>query len=105
VDGQSIERTYNAPRDHVRDALRATITDLGYKDVTEDREAWTIKYRTGLSFWTWRGQQMTAVVRDEGGSSVISLTGHGANPQLTSWGEKERLARKVLDRVGHRLSD
>jgi hypothetical protein len=105
VAGQAIERTYNAPRDRVRDALKATITDLGYKDVTEDRDAWKIEYRTGLSFWSWRGQRMTALVRDGGGSSVISLTGHGDIPQLTSWGEKKRLARKVLDRVGHRVSD
>jgi hypothetical protein len=105
VAGQAIERTYNVPRDRVWDALTAKITGLGYKDVTEDRGAWTIEYRTGLSFWSWRGQRMTAVVRGGRGSSVISLTGHGDIPQLTSWGEKKRLARRVLDRGGHRVSD
>jgi hypothetical protein len=105
VAGKAIERAYNAPRDRVWDALKATITDLGYKDVKEDRGLGTIEYRTGLSVWTWRGQQMSAVVRDEGGSSVISLTGHVASPQIADiWGEKKRLASKVLNRVERRVS-
>jgi hypothetical protein len=47
---------------------------------------------------------MTAVVHGEGDSTVISLTGHSASHQLVSWGEKKRLAKKVLDRVERRLS-
>lgn len=101
---EAIERTYNAPPDRVWDALRATITDLGFKDVKEDRAVGLVEYRTGLSLSTWRGQQMTAVVRDVGGSTVVSLKGHVAFPQLISWGEKKRLAVKVLDLVEHRLS-
>lgn len=104
VAEQAIEQTYNAPYDGVWDALRATIWDLGYKDVREDRGTGTIAYRTGLSLSTWRGQQMTAVVRPYGASTVISLTGYGAFPQLTSWGEKRRLAERVLIGVHHRLS-
>jgi hypothetical protein len=100
----AIEQTYNAPRDHVWVALKATITALGYKDVKEDPEAWTIEYRTGFSGWTWRGQQMTAVVRDDGGLSVISLEGGPAVWQLFDWGERKRLAEKVLDGVRHRVS-
>lgn len=101
---EAIERTYNAPRDRVWDALRATINDLGYKDVKENRGVGVVEYRTGLSLSTWRGQQMTAVVRDVGGSTVVSLRGHSAFPQLVSWGEKKRLAEKVLDGVEHRVS-
>jgi hypothetical protein len=103
MSGQAIEQTYNVPRDRVWDALKATITSLGYKDVKEDREAGTIEYRTGISLATWRGQQMTAVVRDEGGSSVISLEGHNAFPALVAWGEKKRLAKKVLVGVDQRV--
>ena len=102
--GAAIQRTYNAPPNRVWDALRATIIDLGYKDVRENRAAGTVEYRTGMSLLTWRGQQMTAVVRDVGGSTVVSLTGHVAMPQLVSWGEKKRLAENVLDGVERRLS-
>jgi len=97
--GKAIEQTYNAPHDRVWDALMATITELGYKNVKEDHRAGTIEYRTGFSVWNYLGQQMTAVVRDKEGLSVISLTGYGAFPQVTSWGEKRRLAWKVLDGV------
>jgi hypothetical protein len=47
---------------------------------------------------------MNAVVRDEGGSSVISLEGTVAFPQWFDWGEKKRLANKVLEGVCQRVS-
>ena len=101
---KAVERTYYAPPYRVWDALRATITYLGYRDVIEDRGAGTILYRTGFSIATWRGQQMTAVVYDAGGSSVVSLEGQVAFPQLFGWGERKRLAKRVLDGAGQRLS-
>ena len=104
MGGKAIERTYNASADRVWDALWDTIADLGYLDVKADIEGWSIEYRTGYSVWDWRGQQMTALVHGDGDSTVISLTGHSASRQLTSWGEKKRLANKVLSRVERRLS-
>jgi len=47
---------------------------------------------------------MTAVVHGDGDSTLVSLSGHSASRQLISWGEKNRLAKKVLDHVGRRLS-
>jgi hypothetical protein len=102
--GKAIERTYNAPHDRVLSALVDAITDLRYQDVRRDPIFGTIEYRTGWSIWTRGVQQMTAVIRSEGASSVISLKGHGISPVLITWGEKKRLARKVLRRVERRLS-
>lgn len=102
--GQAFERSYDAPHFRVWDALMATINDLGYKDVTPNLPAGSITYRTGMSLATWRGQQMIAVVRDQGESTVVSLSGHVDFPQLFSWGEKQRLANKVLDRLDQRMA-
>jgi hypothetical protein len=90
----------------VWDALRQTIADLRYKDVRENPSAGTIEFRTGLSLWSWRGQQMTATVRDAGpGMAQLSLTGGVAlKVQLTSWGEKKRIAAKVLAEVERRVT-
>jgi hypothetical protein len=104
MGGKAIERTYDASADRVWDALWATIADLGYEDAKADIEGWTIEYRTGASMSDWRGQQMTAVVHGDGDSTLVSLSGHSASRQLISWGEKNRLARKVLDHVERRLS-
>ena len=104
MGGKAIERTYNASANRVWDALWDTIADLGYLDMKAHIEGWTIEYRTGFSLWDWRGQQMTAFVRGDEDSTIIALTGHSASRQLISWGEKNRLAKKVLDRVERRLS-
>jgi hypothetical protein len=103
--GEPIEQTFAAPGAVVWDALRQTVTDLGYKDVNENAQAGTIEFRTGLSWWSWRGQQMTATMRSAGpDATVLSLTGGIAlKVQATSWGEKKRIAKKVLSEVERRV--
>ena len=104
--GEPIEQTFAAPPALVWEALRQTVADLGYKDVNENAAAGTIEFRTGLSVWSWRGQQMTASVRSGAPDATqVSLTGGVAlQIQLTSWGEKKRIARKVLREVEQRLA-
>ena len=103
--GEPIEETFAASGQEVWAALRQAVADLGYKDVNEDSSAGTIEFRTGLSIWSWRGQQMTATVREvAAGRTQLSLTGGVAlKVQVTSWGEKKRIARKVLGEVERRL--
>jgi len=102
--GRTYERTYEAPHYRVWDALMATLADLGYVDVVPNLSAGNIAYRTGPSLSTWRGQQMTAVVSDQGGSTLVSLSGRAAPPGWVSWGETTRLANKVLNRLDQRMS-
>ena len=103
--GEPIEQTFAAPGPLVWAALRQTVADLGYKDVSEDAAAGTIEFRTGLSMWSWRGQQMTGTVREAGPDATqLSLAGGVAlQIQLTSWGEKKRIAKKVLGEVERRV--
>jgi hypothetical protein len=103
--GEPIDQIFAAPTPQVWGALQQTVADLGYKDVREDPGAGTIEFRTGLSWSSWRGQQMTATVREAGpDATVVSLTGGLAlKVQATSWGEKKRIAKKVLSKVEQRL--
>jgi hypothetical protein len=103
--GEPIEQTFAASRQQVWEALRGAIADLNYTDVVESPDAGTIEFRTGISMSSWRGQQMTATVREAGpGSTQVSLTGGVAlKVQLTSWGEKKRIAKKVLSKVAQRV--
>ena len=100
-----IEQTFPANGQQVWDALRQTIADLRYKDVNENPQAGTIEFRTGLSWSSWRGQQMTGTVREAPpGQTTLTLTGGLAlKVQATSWGEKKRLAQKVIAGVQQRL--
>ena len=102
---EPIEQTIDASGQQVWEALRQTVADLRYKDVNENPSAGTIEFRTGLSWSSWRGQQMTATVRDLGnGQSVLTLTGGLAlKVQATSWGERKRISQKVIQGVEQRL--
>jgi hypothetical protein len=106
MSDETIDQTYAVSGEQVWEALRQVIADLRYKDVQEDPAAGTIEFRTGLSMWSWQGQRMTATVREGGPSQTqLSLTGGVAlKVQLTSWGEKKRIAKKVLARVEQKLS-
>jgi hypothetical protein len=102
MGGKTYERSYDAPIGQVWDAFMDTIRSLRYLDIKASHSAGTIEYRTGGSTWTWRGQQMTAHIRDDAGSTVVTL--EGRTPwQAYDWGENKRLAKKVLNRVGQRL--
>jgi hypothetical protein len=102
---ETIEQTFAASGQQVWEALRQTVADLRYKDVSENPAAGTIEFRTGLSWSSWRGQQMIAVVRDLGnGRATLSLSGGLAlKVQATSWGEKKRISQKVFAGVEQRL--
>jgi hypothetical protein len=103
---EAIEQTFSANGQQVFDALRQTIADLRYKDVNENPQAGTLEFRTGLSWSSWRGQQMTATVREATpGQTTLSLTGGVAlKVQVTSWGEKKRIAEKVVAGVQQQLA-
>jgi hypothetical protein len=105
VAGEPIEQTYPAGGQQVWQALQQAIAELRYKDVREDPAAGTIEFRTGMSMWSWQGQQMTATVQETTpGQTRLSLTGGVAlKIQATSWGEKKRIANKVLAEVGRRV--
>jgi hypothetical protein len=103
MGGKTYERTYDAPIGPVWDAFMDTIRSLRYVDIKASHSAGTIEYRTGGSTWTWRGQQMTARIRHEAGSTVVTLDGR--TPwQAYDWGENKRLAKKVLNGVEQRLA-
>lgn len=103
---EAIDQTFNADRPRVWQALQETIAELNYKDVNENEGAGTIEFRTGLSWSSWRGQQMTATVHAlDPTTTNVSLTGGVAlKVQVTSWGEKKRIAKKVLERVEQKVS-
>ena len=102
---EPIEQTYAASRDEVWEALRATLTELDYQ-VNADPATYTVEFRTGMSLWTWAGQQLTASLRDApSGGTTISLTGGMAvKVQLTAWGERKRIAKKVFAGIERQLT-
>jgi hypothetical protein len=100
-----IEQTYAASRDEVWEALRGTLSELGYQ-VNEDPPTYTVEFRTGMSLWTWGGQQLTATLQDApiGGTNVSLTGGMAVKTQFTAWGERKRIAKKVFAGIERQLT-
>ena len=106
---ETFEERYEAPPDRVWEALEQAVAGLKYEVRERDGASRLLEFNTGLSLWSWSGQDLEARVMDEGqGTTRLVLTGKIARRglssfQVVSWGEKGRVARKVLARVGEQL--
>jgi hypothetical protein len=110
VARQNPERTYPAPREQTWRALLGVIGGEGKWQVLEqDPAAGTVTFNTGTSMSSWYGQDMTVHISDLGdGRSRVTVGGSIARRglstfQVYSWGEKGRIARMVLQRLGDAL--
>jgi hypothetical protein len=80
--------------------LRA-VTELGYSVTHSDRASATLGFRTGLSWKSWQGQEMTATVVAEAPTSAKVLIGgkrvvRGRQFQVADWGEAQSIACKLI---------
>src|SRR3990172_7389714 len=85
-------RTYNKPIDQVFVAAQKAIRDLGYKIDSLDKAAGLLNFKTGMSWKSWAGQEMSLMLLDSGSGSVeVSITGRrsqsGVILQIYAWGE------------------
>jgi hypothetical protein len=102
----SLSRVYSANEAQTFAAVENAIQQLGYKVLSKDPMAQALSFNTGMSLKTWAGQDYTATLHLASGpdSTELELTGSISQRgmgalQAVSWGETERCARRVLDRV------
>jgi len=108
----SFSRQFTATREATWQALIVVIRRLGYRNiyvVDQDRE---VSFNTGMSVWTWAGQDFEAVVTatPDRGTTMIELRGVTSSRglgaiQSFSWGEAKRLGNEVLEAVEHELNN
>ncbi len=106
VAEENPERTYPVPPQQVWQAVLDVIgRQPRWKVLAQDPAAGTVTFNTGLSFWSWSGQDMTVQVADAGGGrSAVRVGGQIARRglstvQAVSWGEKGRIAKKLLQQL------
>jgi hypothetical protein len=63
-----------------------------------------VRFNTGLSIWSWSGQDMEAATAAAGTGSTLTIGGkvarRGASSiQVVSWGEAGRIAKKLKEGV------
>lgn len=105
-----IVETFDAPPDAVFAAVQNAAHQVGKSVDGVDSVNRTLYFNTGMSMWSWNGQNVTASVKDNGagGSELhvepqIKKAGMSSF-QLTSWGEGGRVARKLVKHVQQELA-
>jgi len=104
-----VVETFDAPPDAVFAAVQEAAREIAKSVDGVDPAARTLYFNTGMSMWSWNGQNMTASVIDDGGGrsrlqveANIKRSGLSSF-QLVSWGEGGRVARKLVASVRDRL--
>jgi hypothetical protein len=105
----SVVEQFEAQPDAVFEAAHAVAQEMAKTVEGVDPTARTLYFNTGMSAWSWNGQNVTVAVADDGrgGSSLHvdpQLKKSGLSSfQLVSWGEGPRVAKKFAKRVRERL--
>lgn len=99
---KSVSKSFSADPDTTMTAAQRAIVGLGYKIDSIDRAAMMISFKTGLSWRSWAGQEMTLIVcQAQGGFCEVTLSGRmnqsGVYMQVYDWGEAGVIAGRVLD--------
>jgi len=104
--GKTQAADFEAGTGRVWMALVRVVAELGYVTSSSDRASGSLSFNTGRSMKSWAGQDLNATVLPTGeGLSRIVIGGTIARTQafggsqVASWGEKKKLANKVLERV------
>lgn len=97
-------RTYRASLDAVFAAGQRAVRDLGYKIDAIDRTNGLLNFKTGISWSSWAGQEMSAMFVDNSDGTIeVSVTGRrsqsGVVLQVYDWGEAKKIATKLLAEI------
>ena len=99
---KAVSQTYQESTESTVNRCLRAIQALGYKVDSVDKANGLITFKTGLSLRSWRGQEMSAVVLDNGdGSSTVTVTGIRRTAlQVYDWAEAAAIGRRLLERAG-----
>ena len=101
---------YNVPVDRLHQAVLAAVAERGRWKVQDDEgPGGAVRFNTGLSIWSWSGQDMQAVTAAANGGSTLTIGGSVAQRgmgkvQQVSWGEAGRIAGKLKQGVDAALA-
>ncbi|MBM3407324.1 MAG: hypothetical protein FJY25_08320 [Betaproteobacteria bacterium] len=99
---EAVTKVYKSTQSEIFSAAQRAIRDLGYKVDRLDRTNGLLTFKTGLSWKSWAGQEMSIMLIDLSSTEVeVSLSGKrnqtGVIVQLYDWGEVNGIANKVLE--------
>ena len=104
----NISKVYKGNIKKVFIACQKSVRDLGYKVDSINKEEGLVNFKTGMSWWSWAGQEMSVMMIAEDENSVeVNISGrrnaHGAVLQVYDWGEARGIAKKLLAKMDEYL--
>lgn len=101
-------KTYQKSLDQVFAAAQKTVRDLAYKVDSMDKANGLLNFKTGMSWKSFAGQEMSIMMIDNGDGTVeVSVTGRrnqsGVVLQVYDWGEAKGIATKVFAKLDEHL--
>jgi hypothetical protein len=96
---------YDVPVERLHHAVLSVVEQRARWTLQEDQgPGGAVRFNTGLSIWSWSGQDMEAVTAPANNGSTLTVGGHVArrgmsSVQLVSWGEAGRVAKKLKQGV------
>lgn len=99
---RDVQRSYQVSAEHLYAAVTTAIAELGYSVKNSDPQSGVVSFNTGMSIWSWSGQDITVtVIRGSSGSRVALAGGLAkrglSKVQVVGWGEKDRVVKRFLD--------
>ena len=107
VEKKFVWKDYPKNRDLLFTYAVQSITDLGYNLVKMDKESGLISFETGMSYWSWGGQNMSIVFIDMEEITQVRVSGimkqTGFFTQLYDWGESKKIGKKILEAIDEKI--
>ena len=104
----SVTRNYTKTLDQAFAGAQKAVRDLGYKVDSLDKANGLINFKTGMSWKSFGGQEMSVMLIDNGDGTVeVSVSGRrnqtGVIIQAFDWGEAGGIANKLLAKMDEHL--
>ena len=104
----NIVKTYQKSLDQAFAAAQKAVRDLGYKFDALDKANGLLNFKTGMSWKSWAGQEMSIMFIDNSDGTVeVSIAGRRSQAgilfQVYDWGEAKSIAKKVFKKLDQHL--
>jgi hypothetical protein len=99
-DGKTAE--FAVPKDKVFAAALEMIATK-WRIENTDKDSGVISFRTGLSAFSSKGQDMSVLVLETEKGAKVIVNAESRGRQVTTWGEGGRLSKETLWMIGWKL--